>query len=100
MEKIVLSWRDIPSQVIIKHRGERATVQLSQRFQETIDLAAMRAGKAGSDAYLEDWQRRASLHEGVGELEDIARTVADHIESDYSDEILSRMVSDVGYRVR
>jgi hypothetical protein len=93
MEKIIVSWRDIPAQVIIKHRRERATVQLSDRFQETIDKAAMRAGKAGSDAYLEDWRRLASPYTGVG-------LVADYIESDFSDAVLSKMVADVGYRVR
>jgi hypothetical protein len=30
-------------------------VQLSQRFQEAVDRAAMRAGKGSSDAYLADW---------------------------------------------
>ncbi|MFT6050966.1 MAG: hypothetical protein ACI9B9_000606 [Halioglobus sp.] len=100
MEKIIVSWRDIPAQVIIKHRRERATVQLSERFQETIDKAAMRAGKAGSDAYLEDWRRLASPYTGVGSLQKVAQLVADYIESDFSDAVLSKMVADVGYRVR
>lgn len=100
MEKIIVCWRDIPAQVIIKHRRERATVELSQRFQETIDSAAMRAGKAGTDAYLADWRRRATPYTGVGSLQDVAQRVADHIESDFSDHVLSKMVSDVGYRVR
>ncbi len=100
MEKVIVCWRDIPAQVIIKHRRERATIELSKRFQETIDSAAMRAGKAGSDDYLADWCRRASPHAGVGSLQDVARLVADNIESAYSDTVLSKMVSDVGYKVR
>ena len=100
MEKIIVCWRDIPAQVIIKHRRERATVELSQRFQEAIDRAAMRAGKAGTDDYLEDWRRRATPYTSVGSLQDVAQQVADHIESDFSDTVLSKMVSDVGYRVR
>jgi hypothetical protein len=99
MEKIIVCWRDIPAQVIIKHRRERATVELSERFQETIDRAAMRAGTADSDAYLADWCRRATPHAGVGNLQDVAREVADSIESDYSDSVLSKMVADVGYRL-
>jgi len=100
MEKIIVCWRDIPAQVIIKHRRERATVELSKRFQETIDSAAMRAGRAGSDDYLDDWRRQASPHTGVGSLQDIARLAAERLESDYSDAVLSKMVSDVGYRVK
>ena len=56
---IVISWRDIPAQVIVKRGREAAKVQLSQRFQEAVDRAAMRAGKGSSDAYLADWQRSA-----------------------------------------
>src|SRR5512143_2917525 len=54
---IVISWRDVPAQVIVKRAREVAKVQLSQRFQEAVDRAAMRAGRGSSDAYLEDWQR-------------------------------------------
>jgi hypothetical protein len=53
----VISWRDIPAQVIVKRGREAAKVQLSQRFQEAVDRAAMRAGKGSSDAYLADWKR-------------------------------------------
>src|SRR5450759_1113322 len=56
---IIISWRDIPAQVIVKRGRETAKVQLSQRFQEAVDRAAMRAGKGSSDAYLADWQRSA-----------------------------------------
>ena len=34
-------------------------MQLSQRFQEAVDRAAMRAGQGSSDAYLADWKRSA-----------------------------------------
>ena len=54
---IIISWRDIPAQVIVKRGRETAKVQLSARFQEAVDRAAMRAGKGSSDAYLADWRR-------------------------------------------
>jgi hypothetical protein len=54
---IVISWRDIPAQVLVKRGREVAKVQLSQRFQEAVDRAAMRAGRGSSDAYLADWKR-------------------------------------------
>lgn len=53
----VLYWRDIPSQVIVRRGRTKARVRLSDRFQEAIDRAAMRAGRGASDAYLADWRR-------------------------------------------
>src|SRR5262249_40093896 len=53
----ITSGRDIPAQVVGKRGGETAKVQLSARFQEAVDRAAMRAGKGSSDAYLADWKR-------------------------------------------
>ena len=41
---IVISWRDIPSQVVVKAGRQAEKLMLSHRFQEAIDRAAMRAG--------------------------------------------------------
>ena len=38
---IVISWRDIPAQVVVKKGRETGKVQLSHRFQEAVDRAAM-----------------------------------------------------------
>jgi Virulence factor len=53
----IISWRDIPAQVVVRRGRETAKVQLSARFQEAVDRAAMRAGRGSSDAYLADWKR-------------------------------------------
>lgn len=37
--------------------GASARAQLSDRFQLAIDAAAMKAGLAGMDAYLEEWRQ-------------------------------------------
>src|SRR5277367_544702 len=84
---IVISWRDIPAQVIAKRGREAAKVQLSQRFQEAVDRAAMRAGKGSSDAYLADWARSAPPPCG-DDLEAEARAEAARLESKYTDEDL------------
>ena len=34
---IVISWRDIPAQVVVKRGRETGKVQLSHRFQEAVD---------------------------------------------------------------
>ncbi|MEX0815258.1 MAG: virulence factor [Dongiaceae bacterium] len=56
-ELIVVRWRDIPAQVIIKQGRRTAKRQLSERFEKAIDRAAMRAGLRDSDAYLGEWHR-------------------------------------------
>ncbi|GIT70219.1 MAG: hypothetical protein Ct9H300mP28_00330 [Pseudomonadota bacterium] len=44
----IIFWRDIPSQVVVKQGRTSAKVQLSKRFMEAIDKAAMRAGRQGT----------------------------------------------------
>ena len=48
-ELIIVSWRDIPAQVIVKAGRRAAKRPLPERFQEAIDRAAMRAGVRGDD---------------------------------------------------
>jgi hypothetical protein len=88
---IIISWRDIPAQVVVKRGRETAKVQLSQRFQEAVDRAAMRAGKGSSDAYLADWQRSAPRPCG-DDLESEAASEAARLEARYTDEELERLI--------
>jgi hypothetical protein len=92
---IVISWRDIPAQVIVKRGREAAKVQLSHRFQEAVDRAAMRAGKGSSDAYLADWQRSAPRPCGE-DLQAEAAAEAARLEARYSDEDLERLIRSKG----
>ncbi len=94
----VLSWRDIPAQVIVKRGRKSAKVQLTQRFQEAIDRAAMRAGKGSSDQYLSDWQRSAPKP-CSDEIDREARAEADRLEAQFSDELLEAMVKNKGLAV-
>lgn len=88
---IIISWRDIPAQVIVKRGRETAKVQLSQRFQEAVDRAAMRAGKGSSDAYLADWQRSDPRPCGE-DLKAEAAAEAAKIEAKFTDEALEQLV--------
>ncbi|WP_157016147.1 virulence factor [Mesorhizobium xinjiangense] len=54
---IVVYWRDIPAQVIVKRGRASAKRELPVRFIEAIDMCAMRSGAADSDAYLAEWRR-------------------------------------------
>ncbi len=88
---IIISWRDIPAQVIVKQGRETAKVQLTHRFQEAVDRAAMRAGKGGSAAYLADWKRSDPLPVS-GNLNELAQAEAARIEAQYTDEDLEKLI--------
>ena len=88
---IIISWRDIPAQVIVKRGRETARGQLSHRFQEAVDRAAMRAGKGSSDAYLADWARSAPRPCG-DDLNAEAAAEAARLEAKYTDDELQRLV--------
>ena len=92
---IVISWRDIPAQVIAKRGRDAAKVQLSHRFQEAVDRAAMRAGKGSSDAYLADWARSAPRQCG-DDLKAEAAAEAARLESQFTDEDLERLIRSKG----
>ena len=97
MQRVDILWRDIPSQVLIKRGRDRGKYMLSARFQEAIDRAAMRAGKGGSDAYLEEWRRVTTSIEAEGVLTDIAEQFGREIEAQFSDEQLALMVKQKGF---
>ena len=97
MQRIDILWRDIPSQVLIKRGRDRGKYMLNARFQEAIDRAAMRAGKGGSDAYLEEWRRVTTSIEVEGVLTDIAEQLGREIEAQISDEQLALMVKQKGF---
>jgi hypothetical protein len=59
----IISWRDIPAQVVVKRGREHAKVQLSARFQEAVDRAAMRAGRGSSAAEAARIEQRYSDHD-------------------------------------
>lgn len=87
----LISWRDIPSQVVVKRGRETAKLMLSQRFQEAVDRAAMRAGKTGSDAYIADWKRSEPQPCG-DDLQAAAQAEAARLEAAYSDDDLLRLI--------
>lgn len=91
----IVYWRDIPSQVIVKAGRQNEKRLLSDRFQEAIDMAAMRGGAAGTDDYLAEW-RRASPVEVEGDLAAAATAAAEKIEADYDRARLVALVANGG----
>ena len=97
MQRIDVYWRDIPSQVLIKRGRERGKYLLSHRFQAAIDRAAMRAGKGGSDAYLEEWRRVTTSIESDSSPHALAEALGQSIEQQFSDDDLARLVANKGF---
>ena len=58
-QRIIVFWRDIPAQVIIRQGRTTAKRELPERFIQAVDRAAMRSGARDTDAYLAEWRRGA-----------------------------------------
>ena len=54
---IIVYWRDIPGQVIVKKGRQNAKRELPLRFTEAIDMCAMRTGAGDTDDYLAEWRK-------------------------------------------
>lgn len=102
---LLIRWRDIPAQIIARHGRQSEKRELSLRFVEAVDRAAMRAGLAGSDDYLAEWQRgedtmlleAASRRAGAdASLARLADAAAAEIESSYDDARLKALVLNDG----
>jgi hypothetical protein len=95
-EKVVVYWRDIPAQVIVKAGRKTAKRQLAERFEQAIDRAAMRAGLTGTDAYLEQWRRADPVPCGE-DLEAEASAAAEGLEAEFTPERLRGLVANGGF---
>lgn len=91
---ITVYWRDIPAQVTAKAGRKTAKIQLSDRFQEAIDMAAMRAGKGSTDEYLEDWRREQTNCSDDLDME--VKKAAQEIEDHFDTEALQAIVKSKG----
>lgn len=94
-DRIVVFWRDIPAQVIIKKGRQTAKRELSLRFTEAIDMCAMRSGAAGTDDYLAEW-RKAQPVAVSDDLEAEADRAAAELEAAYDREKLVALVKTGG----
>jgi hypothetical protein len=91
----IIYWRDIPAQVVVRRGRETAKVQLSTRFQEAVDRAAMRAGRGSSNAYLADWKRSDPRPCGE-DLQAEAAAEAVRLEAAFTDEALEALIRSKG----
>lgn len=88
---IIVYWRDIPAQVIVKKGRTNAKRELSLRFTEAIDMCAMRTGAGDTDAYLAEWRKADPVPVG-DDLEAEAEKAHAAIEAEYTKEKLVALV--------
>lgn len=95
-ELVVVYWRDIPRQVIVKKGRQNARRELSVRFEEAIDMAAMRSGAAGTDDYLDAWRKADPVTVG-DDLEAEAEKAVTDLEARYPRERLVALAKAGGH---
>ena len=93
----VIYWRHIPAQVTVGTGRKAARALLGERFQEAIDAAAMAAGLAGTDAYLEQWRR--DTRPCLESPEEAVAAEAARLERTYDDDALARLVRQRGQEI-
>ena len=91
----IVYWRDIPAQVIVGKGRRGAKVQLSERFEQAIDRAAMKSGAAETDDYLAEW-RKAPSGSAEGDADEIAAATAERLEAEYDKARLKQLIDNDG----
>lgn len=92
---VITYWRDIPSAVSVKAGRKEEKRMLSERFQEAIDMAAMRGGASDTDAYLADWRRAEPVAVGDDLAAEVDKAKTD-IEQAYDKERLKALIANGG----
>ncbi len=92
---IITYWRDIPSAVSVKIGRKEEKRMLAERFQEAIDMAAMRGGASDTDSYLADWRRAEPVAVGDDLLAEVEKAKAD-IETAYDKDKLKILIANGG----
>ena len=92
----IVYWRDIPAQVIVGKGRRGCKQQLSERFEQAIDRAAMKGGLAGTDDYLAEW-RKSAPEAREGSAEEIVLTEAQALEEQYDKTRLKALIDNNGW---
>jgi hypothetical protein len=95
-EVTIVYWRDIPAQVIVGKGRKGSKRQLSERFEQAIDRAAMKIGAEDTDAYLAEW-RKSDPVEMDGDPEVLAETEAARLEAEFDRERIKSLINNDGW---
>jgi hypothetical protein len=94
-QKIIVYWRDIPAQILVKKGRKSARREMPPVFMEAIDACAMRVGAKDSDAYMAEW-RRADPVEVSDDLETEAEAALSELVAAYPKERLKTLLASGG----
>ena len=92
----IVYWRDIPAQVIVGKGRRGSKRQLTERFEQAIDRAAMKVNAKDADAYLAEW-RKAPPYTLEGDPDEIANAEANRLETEYSSDRLKALIANDGH---
>ncbi len=92
---IITYWRDIPSTVSVKAGRKEEKRMLPDRFQEAIDMAAMRGQASDADSYLADLRRAEPIAVGDDLAAEVDRAKAD-LEAQYTQDKLKALIANGG----
>ncbi|MBM3531428.1 MAG: hypothetical protein FJX60_00135 [Alphaproteobacteria bacterium] len=94
-QRIIVYWRDIPAQVIVRQGRTAEKRELPERFIQAIDRCAMKVGARDSDAYLAEW-RRGDPEACGDDLKAEADAAVASLEATYDAERLKALVAGNG----
>ncbi len=95
----IIYWRDIPAQIKVRAGDRRIARPLSQRFQETIDRAAMAVEATSADDYLATWHS-SDWQEREGDPEPVAQALAAELEAGYPPKRLESLELNGGHEAQ
>ncbi len=95
-ELTIISWRDIPLQIVARSGRRSARALLPDRFQEAVDAAAMAAGLIGSDDYTA--QMRMERTACGDDLQAEAESAAERLQAEWPDDVLRAAIRSGGFR--
>ncbi|MEP2707425.1 MAG: virulence factor [Roseibium sp.] len=94
-QKVIVYWRDIPAQIMVKKGRKSARRELPPIFMEAIDACAMRIGAKDSEAYLAEW-RRADPVNVSDDLETEAENALSELMSAYPKDRIKDLLANGG----
>lgn len=92
---VITYWRDIPSAISVRAGRKEEKRMLSNRFQEAIDMAAMRGDATDTDSYLADWRRAPPTPVGDDLAAEADKAVA-QLEASHDKEKLKALIANGG----
>jgi hypothetical protein len=92
----LVTWRDIPAQIIAGAGRRGVKKALPERFEQAIDRCAMKVGAKDSDAYLAEW-RKTPWIEIEGSDAEAAEAALERIVSDYDAARIRALIDNDGW---